>query len=80
MQPTIFQRKRPRPDLRGIGLRIRGLRGRMRQEELATHLGISQGQLSKVESGKLSPTLEIVFGVAMKFRKSLDWLVTGHGS
>ena len=52
----------------------------MRQEELATHLGISQGQLSKVESGKLSPTLEIVFGVAMKFRKSLDWLVTGHGS
>jgi transcriptional regulator with XRE-family HTH domain len=50
----------------------------MRQEELASQLGVSQGQLSKVESGKVAPTLEILLGVATKFSKSLDWIVRGE--
>jgi len=50
----------------------------MRQEELASQLGVSQGQLSKVESGKVAPTLEILLGVATKFGKSLDWIVRGE--
>jgi transcriptional regulator with XRE-family HTH domain len=60
-------------------MRIRGLRGDMRQEELASQLGVSQGQLSKVERGKVAPTLEILLGVATKFSKSLDWIVRGDG-
>jgi hypothetical protein len=32
-------------------------------------------QLSKVERGKVAPTLEILLGVATKFGKSLDWIV-----
>ena len=75
----MSHRNRPKPDLREIGLRIRGLRGGMRQEELASQLGVSQGQLSKVESGKVAPTLEILLGVATKFGKSLDWIVRGDG-
>jgi len=49
----------------------------MRQEQLAEQLSISQGQLSKVERGKVAPTLEILLGVATKFGKSLDWIVKG---
>jgi len=76
----MSHRNRPKPDLRGIGLRIRGLRGDMRQEELASQLGVSQGQLSKVERGRVAPTLEILLGVATKFGKSLDWIVKGDGN
>jgi transcriptional regulator with XRE-family HTH domain len=39
---------------------------------------VAQGQLSKVESGKVAPTLEILLGVATKFGKSLDWIVRGE--
>jgi len=73
-------RNKPKPDLKEIGLRIRGLRGDMRQEELASQLGVSQGQLSKVERGKVAPTFEILLGVATKFGKSLDWIVRGDGN
>jgi transcriptional regulator with XRE-family HTH domain len=73
----MFNRRRPKLDLREIGSRIRGLRGDMQQEELASQLGVSQGQLSKVERGKAPPTLEMLLGVATKFGKSLDWIVRG---
>jgi len=52
----------------------------MRQEELASQLGVSQSQLSKVERGNVAPRLEILLGMAIKFGKSLDWIVKGDGS
>ncbi len=64
-------------DLNAIGARIRALRGEMLQEELAPKLGISQGQLSKIESGRLAPTLEALVRLANQFGKSLDWIITG---
>ncbi len=64
-------------DLKAIGSRIRELRGDLPQEELAAFLGISQGQLSKIERGSVSPTLQTLLGVSAKFGKSLDWIVTG---
>jgi transcriptional regulator with XRE-family HTH domain len=66
-----------KPSLKEIGLRIRALRGEVRQEELAAQLGVSQGQLSKVERGKVAPTLEILVSLATRFGKSLDWIVKG---
>jgi len=39
---------------------------------------VAQDQLSKVEGGKVAPTLEILLGVATKFGKSLDWIVRGE--
>lgn len=60
-----------------IGFRIRELRGEMLQEELAAYLGISQGQLSKIERGKLGPTAEIVLRLVEKFGKSADWILSG---
>jgi transcriptional regulator with XRE-family HTH domain len=72
--------KHPRlkADLNGIGARIRELRGEMLQEELAAHLGISQGQLSKLERGKLGPTAEILVRLVERFGKSADWILTGE--
>jgi len=64
-------------DLETIGSRIRELRGEILQEELAVYLGISQGQLSKIEGGKLGPTAEVLVRLARKFGKSTDWLLTG---
>lgn len=49
----------------------------MRQEDLAVQLGVSQGQLSKVERGRIAPTLEMLLAIAHKFSKSLNWIVIG---
>jgi transcriptional regulator with XRE-family HTH domain len=63
--------------LKAIGLRVRVLRGDLRQEDLALQLRISQGQLSKVERGRIAPTLEMLLAIANRFGKSLDWIVGG---
>lgn len=42
-----------KPDLKSIGARVRKLRGEILQDKLALQLGISQGQLSKIERGLL---------------------------
>ena len=60
-----------------IGYRIRELRGEILQEELAGYLGVSQGQLSKIERGKLGPTAEVLLRLVEKFGKSADWILTG---
>lgn len=65
-------------DLKGVGGRIRHLRGKVRQQDLAVELGLSQGQLSKIERGQIAPTLETVLGLAVKFDKTLDWIVRGR--
>jgi transcriptional regulator with XRE-family HTH domain len=67
-----------KPDLKAIGLRIRSLRGDVVQQEFASRLGISQAQLSKVESGKVCPTLQTLVALAELFGKSLDWIVIGE--
>ena len=64
-------------NLETIGSRIRELRGEMLQEELAECLGISQGQLSKLEHGKLGPTAEVLLRLVEKFGKSADWILNG---
>ena len=51
----------------------------MLQEDFAKYLGISQGQLSKIERGKLAPTVEILIRLVKKFGKSADWLLMGQG-
>ena len=69
-----------RADLRAIAARIRELRGAMLQEELAEFLGISQGQLSRIERGKLGPSAEVLLRLLEKFGTSSDWILTGRNS
>jgi transcriptional regulator with XRE-family HTH domain len=49
----------------------------MFQEDLAAYLGISQGQLSKIERGMMGPTLETLARLSERFGKSIDWIVRG---
>ncbi|MGH9504091.1 MAG: helix-turn-helix domain-containing protein [Terriglobales bacterium] len=67
-----------KPDLHEIGARIRKLRGDIFQEEMADYLGISQGHLSKIERGKGAPTIETLFLLSARFRKSIDWILRGE--
>ncbi len=68
---------RPELDLTAIGARVRELRGDILQEELSVYLGISQGQLSKIERGKVSPSVEVLLRLAERFGRSIDWIVRG---
>ena len=72
-------RAKPKANLALIGERIRALRGEGLQEELAAYLGISQGQLSKIERGKMAPTAEILIRLSDRFEKSVDWILMGKG-
>jgi transcriptional regulator with XRE-family HTH domain len=65
-------------DLTAVGSRIRKLRGAMLQQELATHLDVSQGHLSKIERGKIAPSLEMLVLLSARFRKSIDWILRGE--
>lgn len=76
----MSNRTRPKLNLSAIGSRIRDLRGSVRQEDLARELGLSQSQLSKVERGQVAPTLETLLGLAVRFGKTLDWIVKGERS
>jgi len=77
--PLITRPNKLKVDLEAVGSRIRELRGAVLQEELAVYLGISQGQLSKLERGRLGPTAEILVRLAERFGKSTDWILTGRG-
>lgn len=66
------------PDLKAVGQRIRTLRQGLRQEDFAAELGISQGQLSKIERGTMPPTILVLARLAIRFRKSIDWIVLGR--
>ena len=61
----------------GIGKRIRELRGEERQIDFARFLGVTQGQLSKVEKGKLAPSVEVLLRLRERFGTSTDWILTG---
>ncbi len=75
----MAKRLKARADLKGIGRRIRELRGEMLQEALAVYLGISQGQLSKIERGRMAPTVETLLRLSERFGRSVDWIVRGEG-
>jgi len=67
-------------DLGVIGSRIRQLRGHGLQEELASYLNVSQGHLSKIESGRIAPSIAILVLLAERYHKSVDWILRGEGS
>jgi transcriptional regulator with XRE-family HTH domain len=67
-------------DLVAIGHRIRKIRGQILQEELCTYLNITQGHLSKIERGKIAPSLEMLILLSGRFHKSIDWILRGDGN
>jgi len=74
----MANRRKAAADLKAIGARVRELRAGMLQEDLAEYLGISQGQLSKIERGVLAPTTDTLARLSQKFERSIDWIVHGN--
>lgn len=64
-------------DMVAMGERIRQLRDTRTQVEFAAQLGISQSQLSKIESGTLLPSVVVLFRLALDFDRTIDWIVKG---
>jgi transcriptional regulator with XRE-family HTH domain len=65
-------------NLAAIGRRIRQIRGKGRQDDFAPLVGITQGQLSKIESGKLAPGLDLLLRLRERGGRSVDWILTGE--
>ena len=59
-----------------IGLKIKELRKdrKLTQIEFSSKIGIDNSQLSKIEQGKLMPTLSQLLEISSIFKVSLDWL------
>jgi transcriptional regulator with XRE-family HTH domain len=73
------QQKKFLVDLKGIGRRIREIRGfDLTQADFAQILGIGQTQLSKYELGQSAPTLGILLRLKIYGGKTIDWIVTGE--
>lgn len=66
-------------DLKGIGRRIREIRGfDLTQADFARILGIGQTQLSKYELGQSAPTVGILLKLKTYAGRTIDWIVTGE--
>lgn len=63
-----------------IGEKIRTLRTDrgLRLTELGQHTGLSAAMLSKIESGKVVPTLPTLTRIALAFSTGLDFFFTDH--
>ena len=71
--------KKPTIDWKAVGRRVRKLRGfETTQEEFARQLSISQSQLSRYEKGKSEMGSEALIRITQRFKKSIDWLLTGR--
>jgi transcriptional regulator with XRE-family HTH domain len=63
-------------DWREVGRRVKGLRTKP-QVEVARALGITQGQLSRIESGQSRPSVEVLLAISLLYSKSMNWILTG---
>jgi transcriptional regulator with XRE-family HTH domain len=69
-------------DKRFLGMRIRELRAskNVNQTVLATLLGVTKTQISDIENGKASTTIEKLCQLAEYFDVSIDYLVGRTGN
>jgi transcriptional regulator with XRE-family HTH domain len=64
-----------------ICLRIRELRKSigLTGKEFSRTIGVDNSQYSKIESGKLTPTIQQLVEIFSHYNVSVDWLLTGEG-
>lgn len=62
-----------------IGLRVKQVRVRndLNQRDFAARLGISNGGISQIESGKTVPGGDFLLRIHQEFGVDLTWLLTG---
>jgi transcriptional regulator with XRE-family HTH domain len=65
-------------DWKAVGRRIRQLRGfDTNQAEMACMVGVSQSYLSAIERGKKEPGAAVLYRIAKRYGKSIEWLLMG---
>jgi transcriptional regulator with XRE-family HTH domain len=74
----MAKKRTKKADLVVIGKRIREIRGDVLQDDFAPFLGITQGQLSKIERGKLAPGIDLLLRLRDRGGRSVDWILTGE--
>jgi transcriptional regulator with XRE-family HTH domain len=67
-------------DRKSAGQRVRALRGALSQTEFARRLGIAQVDVSRIELGVRSPSIETLLALATFSGQSVDYILTGQGS
>ena len=67
-------------DAQEFGKRVKALRmGKgLTQEKLAEMLNISFSQISRIESGRSTPSIDVMIELAELFQVSLDYLILGR--
>lgn len=65
-----------------IQLRIKELResAKMTQKEFSQVIGVDNSQYSKIEQGKIQPTIQQIMEISSNFNVTTDWLLTGKKS
>ncbi len=63
-----------------IQLRIKELResAKMTQKEFSQVIGVDNSQYSKIEQGKIQPTIQQIMEISSNFNVTTDWLLTGN--
>jgi transcriptional regulator with XRE-family HTH domain len=79
---AIMSTSPPNPDFsidwKAVGRRIRELRGfDTKQAEMAHAVGVGQSHLSAIERGKKEPGADVLYRIAKRYGKSIEWLLTG---
>jgi transcriptional regulator with XRE-family HTH domain len=64
-----------------ISLRIKELRQvkKMTGKDFATSINMDNSQYSKIEKGRLTPTIKNLMEIYSRYNASIDWLLTGEG-
>ncbi len=64
-----------------IGRKVKELRARagMQQSVLAQRLGVDKSYISKIEAGKVLPSIQTLIGMRYLFKVSIDAIVSGEG-
>lgn len=65
-----------------INLRIKELREKnnLSQKDFAFVIGVDNSQFSKIEQGKLMPTVQHIMEICSNFEVDAEWLLTGKGT
>lgn len=67
-------------DMETIGLRIKSRRIELglKQTKIKEYVGISSGNLSEIENGKRSPSMQNLYKLSEVLNCSIDWIVKGE--
>lgn len=65
-------------DGKGVGKRIRFLRGSLSQEEFAAKAGISRAALANYETGRTIPNLKVIAKISQAFDVSPEFISSGE--